>query len=994
MTIPETEFSNNNIASSDSGSMNTTNDVDVSKDSFTTKSKRRIRFNSFSNSFSKKDGKSHQNSILFKNYFGDSFEDENDETEKEINTKTEDNITPRESRESLIQKTDRSNVFNLSQDKILFNNLQYDSMFIREIDPFKEKSIVLKNQNSQFNGNILDELKEEEKKEEEKKENENKNNDNDKYFDEKPPSYNSTFKKGKKSKRNSVRFNEEEINNHKKSSKSKKGKKNAKKNKGNDTTRELLKNKFLKFVKKYASNSKNYSLSDDVEIEKSFYNFYDENFGEKGVDFDASICTYEKNDGSKFNVTVNDLFDDRGEFDEFKNSIFIENDDSSSESTVKEYKKNTSFQYNSSFVYDHDSFGPDYEDTMNYLCYNISTCIDDEYIINDEEENRKMNENILSGLFDEEEEKDNDNKNKDIVKKEESKYLTVTNKTKVSENSKLKENLKTFMESEAFKKVINNPDTFIIFLKSILMGYVDPKKIDKAKDKLFNMIDNNEIEQIKKFVTNYVDIVEESEDKIKDMREKSIMIEREQGHDTTPCSDVVEQSPGFIAKFNEIMIEKFTNINNAIINFTTALCPQIIKNGFNNIMKSIPFVVSFASLIPMEYVTGLLSSFPAGQAILNAVNDVIMRSSLLASSHIALPQIAILIGCLYKCFTRYNQDNSRGINEDNSNTYLTKFMGLFEIFSKHLRSDGGLNNTEKDPSAITSKVVNALLKTMVESKDLPQMFNNDKVNSIVTNLMESLPNTDNKLKACLAVLNDVMNKDNATSKALFEELINLLDREKLSDEDFTKILTLIIKGSQNLQIMSGQNQNNLYKNSTNVATSSSTPVNEGDVVAMDLDKSYSVIMFSQVLDELKKSTGETTSNQENKNNLILSTRDINYKYPEDYKMNSDSLNSKIKMKKAYEKRSYSLVDKRNIYEKDSYTEFSSKNYNRKGDSTGFSNKKDESPDDLKQVISKYYPSPSASPTTSVSTSHVYFQRKNKSYDERRLNRGFSNNEIH
>jgi len=111
-------------------------------------------------------------------------------------------------------------------------------------------------------------------------------------------------------------------------------------------------------------------------------------------------------------------------------------------------------------------------------------------------------------------------------------------------------------------------------------------------------------------------------------------------------------------------------------------------------------------------------------------------------------------------------------------------------------------------------------------------------------------------------------------------------------------------------------------------------------------------------------------------------------------MNSDSLNSKIKMKKAYEKRSYSLVDKRNIYEKDSYTEFSSKNYNRKGDSTGFSNKKDESPDDLKQVISKYYPSPSASPTTSVSTSHVYFQRKNKSYDERRLNRGFSNNEIH
>jgi len=629
---------------------------------------------------------------------------------------------------------------------------------------------------------------------------------------------------------------------------------------------------------------------------------------------------------------------------------------------------------------------------MNYLCYNISTCIDDEYIINDEEENRKMNENILSGLFDEE--KDNDNHNKDIVKKEETKYLTTTNKTKASENSKLKENLKTFMESEAFKKVINNPDTFIIFLKSILMGYVDPKKIDKAKDKLFNMIDNNEIEQIKKFVTDYVDIVEESEDKIKDMREKSIMIEKEQNHDTTPCSDIIEQSPGFIARFNEIMIEKFTNINNAIINFTTALCPQIIKNGFNNIMKSIPFVVSFASLIPMEYVTGILSSFPAGQAILNAVNDVIMRSSLLASSHIALPQIAILIGCLYKCFTRYNQDNSRGVNEDNSNTYLTKFMGLFEIFSKHLRSDGGLNNTEKDPSAITSKVVNALLKTMIESKDLPQMFNNDKVNSIVTNLMENLPNTDNKLKACLAVLNDVMNKDNATSKALFEELINLLDREKLSDEDFTKILSLIIKGSQNLQIMSGQNQDNIYKNSTNVATSSTIPFNKEDINTMDLDKSYSVIMFSQVLDELKKSKGETTSDQENKNDLIL-TRDINYKYSEDYKMNNDPLNSerKIKMKKGYEKRSYSLIDKRNISEKDSYTEFSGKKYNKKGNSTGFSIKSSESLNDLEQIIPKYYPSPSASPTTSLSTSHVYFERKNKSYDERRLNRGFSNNEF-
>jgi len=60
-------------------------------------------------------------------------------------------------------------------------------------------------------------------------------------------------------------------------------------------------------------------------LEKSFYNFYDENFGMNGIDFDASICTYEKNDGSKYNITVNDLFDNRNEFDEFKNSIYIDN---------------------------------------------------------------------------------------------------------------------------------------------------------------------------------------------------------------------------------------------------------------------------------------------------------------------------------------------------------------------------------------------------------------------------------------------------------------------------------------------------------------------------------------------------------------------------------------------------------------------------------------------------------------------------------------------
>eukprot|EP00833_Pecoramyces_ruminatium_P018000 jgi/Orpsp1_1/1192032/evm.model.d7180000090093.1 len=414
------------------------------------------------------------------------------------------------------------------------------------------------------------------------------------------------------------------------------------------------------------------------------------------------------------------------------------------------------------------------------------------------------------------------------------------------------------MESEAFKKVVSNPDTFTIFLKSILMGYVDPKKIDDVKDKFYKMIDNKEIEQIKKFVNDYIDIVEESEDKIKDMKEKSIMIETEKNNGV-PCTDVIEQNPGFITRFNDIMIEKFTNINNAIINFTSAMCPQIIKDGFYNIMKSIPFIVSFASLIPMEYVTGILSSFPAGQAILNVVNDIIMKSTFLASSHLVLPQIAIIIGCLYKTFTtRNNENNSRNVNEDNLNTNLSKFMGLFEIFSKNLRNDGGLNNTEKDPSIITSKVVNALFKTMLESKDMPPLFKNDKVNSIMTNLMNNLPNSDNKLKAFFGSLNDVMNKDNIASKELFEELINLLDREKLNDEDFSKILSLIIKGSQNL---ANENQVNNAKNELEEASPLSTVVNDQNVNKMDLDKSYSVIMFSQVLDELKKSKDETDINK-------------------------------------------------------------------------------------------------------------------------------------
>jgi len=488
------------------------------------KSKRKVRFNSFNNSMSnplyKKEEK---NSILFRNYFDDAFD--NIETEDTENTRTEHDINYKN--KSNNNPNDYSIVLNLSQDKILFNNLQYDSMFIHDIDPFKEKDTLKKEnkENKNFNDNILDELKEEEKKEK-------KNNNND-YFNEKPPNYDSSKKeKQDKKEKTSVKFDENQINNFKKSSK--KGKKNEKK-KGNDTTRELLKNKFLRFVKRYATNSKNYSLSDDVEIEKSFYNFYDENFGKKGIDFNANICTYEKHDGSRYNVTVNDLFDNRTEFDEFKNSIYIERDDSddnTTESTATSSsskrdgskKKNTSFQYNSSFVYDHNSFGPDYEDTMNYLCYNISTCIDEDFIVDEEEKNKKMNENILSGLFDDDEEKkDNNNKNKkseELITTKKTNQIKDKNKGKSSEKSKLKENLKIFMESEAFKKIINDPDTFTIFLKSILNGYVDPKKIDQTKDKLFKMIDNKEIEQIKKFVGDYIDIVEESEDKIKDMREK------------------------------------------------------------------------------------------------------------------------------------------------------------------------------------------------------------------------------------------------------------------------------------------------------------------------------------------------------------------------------------------------------------------------------------------------------------------------------------------
>ncbi len=469
--------------------------------------------------------------------------------------------------------------------------------------------------------------------------------------------------------------------------------------------------------------------------------------------------------------------------------------------------------------------------------------------MNSEEENRKKNENILSRLNDDEKEEVEEDKNTT-----ESNSL-VENKDKTQEKSKLKENLLNLMESEAFKDVIKDSNTLTQFLKGALIGYVDPKKIDQTKDKLFEMIDNKEIEHIKKFINNYVDIVEESEDKIRDMREKSIMIEAKKNNGEV-CTDVIESNPGFIARFNDIMIEKFTNINNAIINFTTGLCPQIIKNGFNNVVKSIPFIVSFISLVPMEFITGILSSFPAGQAIIAAVNNIIMKSALLASTNMALPQIAIIVGCLiYKCFGNKNNENSKEAN-DNTESSLLKFMNVFEIFNKHLKNDGGISNTEKDPSAITSKVVNAAFKTLIESKELPSLFKNKKISNILTDISNGLPDSENKLKTCLAIFNEVLNKDNAASKNLCEELINLLDKEKLDDEDFKRILNLIIQESQKLPTTSTDDQNK--DNKAEVPATSSKSDDDGDYDAT-LDKSYSVIMLSRVLKEIKKSKGELDS---------------------------------------------------------------------------------------------------------------------------------------
>jgi len=246
----ESEF-NTNTVNSDS-KLKWNDDADISRNSFN-KSKRRIRFNSFSSSTSNPLYK-RDNSSLFRNYFNDSYE--KFVTEDDDEAGTEDTITLNKSPFNNNNSNENSLTLNISKDKLLFNNIQYDSFFIHDIDPFKETSSSQKNySNTGFTGNILDELKEDEKKDDKYIEN---SMINPNYYSEKPPSY--CFDSPKKE---SVRFNEEQLNSKNiKPSRIKKGKKGKK----NDTTRELLKNKFLKFVKKYASNSNNYSLSDDVEI--------------------------------------------------------------------------------------------------------------------------------------------------------------------------------------------------------------------------------------------------------------------------------------------------------------------------------------------------------------------------------------------------------------------------------------------------------------------------------------------------------------------------------------------------------------------------------------------------------------------------------------------------------------------------------------------------------------------------------------------------------
>jgi len=218
----QSEFNANRV-NSDS-KLKLDDDANISKNSFN-KSKRRIRFNSFSSSSNplyKRD-----NSSLFRNYFNDSYEKFVTEDDNEIGTE-EDTITLNKSPIKNNTSDDHSITLNISKDKMLFNNIQYDSFFIHDIDPFKETINSQKNYNNNngFTGNILDELKEDEKKDDKYIEN---SMINPNYYSERPPSYcfdspkkesirfNNSPKKesvrfNDSPKKESVRFNEEQLN--------------------------------------------------------------------------------------------------------------------------------------------------------------------------------------------------------------------------------------------------------------------------------------------------------------------------------------------------------------------------------------------------------------------------------------------------------------------------------------------------------------------------------------------------------------------------------------------------------------------------------------------------------------------------------------------------------------------------------------------------------------------------------------------------------------
>jgi len=154
--------------------------------------------------------------------------------------------------------------------------------------------------------------------------------------------------------------------------------------------------------------------------------------------------------------------------------------------------------------------------------------------------------------------------------------------------------------------------------------------------------------------------------------------------------------------------------------------------------------------------------------------------------------------------------------------------------------------------------------------------------------------------------------------------------------------------------------------------------NENDDNAYDtsFDKSYSVIMLSQVLDELKKSKGKSNLDNEipvgkiqNRNSSRGEEIIHEYRKPED-EINTDR---KIKMKKGYDKRSYSLKDK-NYFDRENHSEFAIRKYGTGNNNAQFSIRRSET----EQIIPKYYSSPSASP----STSPIILQRGYKSFDDK------------